>query len=629
MPTPATQPGAAAITRFPPRRSAGLLLLAFSFAIYPASWLFSYYYQSTAAGCFSDVCNHANPGAQKTTRNNLLAFYVLLIFTAVVASASRLVAPIHRLLSLRIVSAHSTVTFGEIAWFSVAAFVVLFVCSAANWADSFAGEMRGNRPWTQGIFALFTNLSGDSLSVAFGLVLLPASKYSAVNDFLGLPYTSTARIHTWLAYLALWTLVSHIVFASIAQTFNGNVLQTFFSVRSPRNPDAAGWGNRRYLYITGVVAFFAFVYVALTSLKIVRRRNYNLFYYSHFMIIVVLLFGYFHASMSIFYCIPGIALWTIDGILRLASRFKHNAILSLEKEPGGFRTMTIATSRGVDCQPGQFIRICVPAVSIAEYHPLSVVRATPESVTVMFAPDKESQWTARIAKHVEERLAAGGMMPRAQVQGPFGSVSRLATDPSLHSLVAYVAGTGAAPGFAILRSAVRDAPAATAIGESDAVLVGAKKESANDANTHALYESRAGPRLYLFWAAAGAGLELASEVVDLARAVAASDATLTLHVFDTSDPGSERGVTVAGELNELPGVTVHASRARPHLLALLNRHVREPAAAAASDRGHVAPVGIFICGPDRFIEESLSSVSKFQRENRGIPVELEVESYGL
>ncbi|KAJ1558481.1 hypothetical protein HK405_013578 [Cladochytrium tenue] len=469
-------------------------------------------------------------------------------------------------------------------------------------------------------------LTGDSLGVLLGLVMLPAAKYSAVNDFLGLPYTSTVRVHIWLAYLAFWTLIAHIAFALLERSFTGNALVILFNLKGSK----PGWGHETYLYIVGDVAFFAFVFVLLTSLKFVRRRFYNAFYFSHFMVIVVLLFAYLHAAITIHYSIPGIALWTIDGILRLASRFKGNAVLNLEKEPGGFRTMTIATTRGAVCRPGHFVRICVPAVSIAEYHPLSVVRTTPESVTVMFAPDKESQWTARMTKHLESRLAAGGKAPLVQVQGPFGSVSRLASDPAVHSVVAYVAGTGAAPGFSILRAAVEQRQRAVDDAAEFLAAGDAKKDGKSvsaDAGT-GVQLRRGGPRLYLFWAGAGAGLELASEVVDLARAVAASDATLTLHVFDTSEPGSERSVSVAGEVAELPGVEVHASRARPHLLALLNRHVREPAAASV-DGERAAPIGIFICGPDRFIEDSLASVSKFQRENRGMPVELEVESYGL
>ncbi|KAJ1540164.1 hypothetical protein HK405_011819, partial [Cladochytrium tenue] len=588
----------------------GSALLALSICVYPSSWLFSHFIVQTKVPCFSDVCNDAKGNNQLKTRNMLVAFYTFLLFTAAVALTAKLLAPVRRVLSLRVVGTHSTVTLGEIAWFTLAGFVAIFVCSAANWNLIYPKEFNGKSEFTQSLMDFLMVLIGDSLGVLFGFVMLPVSKYSAINDFLGLPYTATVRVHTWLAYLAFWTLLSHISFALINLSFDKDALSTIFALKGKKTP----------------VAFFAFVFVLLTSLKFVRRRFYNAFYFSHFMIIVVLLFAYFHAAIMIHYSIPGIALWTIDGVLRLASRFKGNVVVGIVEEPARFRTMTIATARGAVCRPGHFVRICVPAVSIAEYHPLSVVRSTPDSITLMFAPDKESQWTARMTKHIETRLAAGGKPPIAQVQGPFGSVSRLASDPSMHSLVAYVAGTGAAPAFAILRAAVEQRLNAADNAEAAEFLtVGQRKDAAKTVGGTMVRAElhRAGPRLYLFWSAAGAGLELASEVVDLARAVGTSDAMLTVHVFDTSEPGSDRGVSVASEVAELPGVEVHASRARPHLLALLNRHVREPAVAASTDGERSAPVGIFVCGPERFIEDALASISRFQEKNRGIPVEVE------
>ncbi|KAJ1545722.1 hypothetical protein HK405_007728 [Cladochytrium tenue] len=607
----------------------GSALLALSLCVYPASWLFSHYFVQSKVPCFSDVCDDNKGSNQQKTRNMLVAFYTFLLFTAAVALAAKLFAPVRRVLSVRVGGSSSTVTLGEIVWFFLAGFVALFVCSAANWKLIYPKEFNGQDEFTQSLMDFLMVLTGDSLGVLFGFVMLPASKYSAINDFLGLPYTATVRVHIWLAYLAFWTLLSHISFALINLSFDKDALSTIFALKGKKTP---GWGHETYLYIVGDVAFFAFLFVLLTSFKFVRRRFYNAFYFSHFMVIVVLLFAYFHAAIMIHYSIPGIALWTIDGILRLASRVKGNAIVSLTQEPAGFRTMTIASTRGAVCRPGHFVRICVPAVSIAEYHPLSVVRATPDSITLMFAPDKESQWTARMTKHIETRLAAGGKPPIAQVQGPFGSVSRLASDPSMHSLVAYVAGTGAAPAFAILRAAVEQRLNAADNAEAAEFLtVGQRKDAAKTVGGTTVRAElrRAGPRLYLFWVASGAGLELASEVVDLARAVGASDAMLTVHVFDTSEPGSVRAAAVAGELAELPGVEVHSSRARPHLLALLGRYVSGPVSSAVDAGGRPAPVGIFVCGPDRFIEDSLVSVTRFQQENRGVPVELEVESYGL
>ncbi|KAI9354255.1 hypothetical protein DFJ73DRAFT_922919 [Zopfochytrium polystomum] len=264
-----------------------------------------------------------------------------------------------------------------------------------------------------------------------------------------------------------------------------------------------------------------------------------------------------------------IALWTIDGLIRLVSRFRSHAVLAYIQEPCGYRTLTVATARTPPCQPGKFLRVAVPAVAAAEFHPWSVVARTPTRSLFSSPPAPP--------------LETGP--PASQTT----STAALPADRVLHSLVLYVGGTGVAPALQRVLD-VRRAAAGAEVHSADGKTGKEKSDTA-----------------------------------------AATDVALTVHLFDTSRPGrNDEGTPDAVDVAvDNAQVEVHASRGRPHLRALLNRHVVDKV-LAAQDAGVVgATVGVFVCGPERFTQDALVSVSHFEAEFKQVKVLTEVESYAL
>ncbi|KAJ1567461.1 hypothetical protein HK405_005888 [Cladochytrium tenue] len=646
-----------------------LALLACCTAVYPVSWLASYLLRASSTACFSDVCDNATGTNPAKLATMLAMFYGFLLLSAAAALAAKLSPAAHRVLATRVVTPYSTVSLGEAAWFAAAAFLTLGACAGANWSDVYAADVATASVWTQGMFSMLMLLTGYSTCLAFGLVLLPAAKNSPVNDFLGLSYTATARVHTWLGYLAFATVVAHVGFAAVAISFRASVLTTFFSVAASRT-GSTGWGNHQYIYLTGVVATFGTAYVTLTSLRFFRRRFYNFFYYSHFLVIVVLLFGYFHSSMYIFCAIPGLILWTIDGCIRLAARFQPTSrVTRFRNEPGKLRTFTVTTPLASLCRPGHFMRVCLPAVSALEFHPFTVARVSYDAVTFLVAPSRPGQWTHRALTHLEAAINFSHTAPApvaARLQGPLGCPSRFAVrHRDYHSVAFYVAGTGAAPAFAIL-TAILEAHPRTSFPDPDAADDddGGGFGAASTLSKFPPSNAGAQPpiRLYLFWSAAAAGLDASPLLSSLLREATRSTAALTVHLYDSSDAlvapdepaartltrrpnnnsnnfGSSNSKSAAAGADSSDSPTVLASTGRPHLRTLLNTHLRDPAAAAAAAAASAArpgaavppppTAGVFICGPDRFVQDAMAGIDEFAKRNRSIRVDLEVESYGL
>ncbi|KAJ1557226.1 hypothetical protein HK405_000504, partial [Cladochytrium tenue] len=250
--------------------------------------------------------------------------------------------------------------------------------------------------------------------------------------------------------------------------------------------------------------------------------------------------------------------------------------------------------------PGQFFRVCVPGVSGAQYHALCAANATDASLTFVFGVGRSStsggsEWAARTAEHIAGRVAAGEPA-WVRLQGPFGDGSRLAATSTgdggeLGCLVAYVGGSGVAMGLAVLRAVMERRAAAFAASTAAAVTAAAAVRGADgDVVVLTLPEMEAG------WEAA---------------------ATAATAMTATGEEGRVRVLRSCG---------------RPYLRALLNRHVLESAtrerAAASRTQRPAAAVGLFVCGPERFLEDAVESAAAFEGDH-GLRVDLDTVSYSL
>jgi DMSO/TMAO reductase YedYZ heme-binding membrane subunit len=303
-------------------RSAPALQIAtglLSITLFPASWVLVYYMMVHKEWCFADFCVESMGSRKIPVRNTLAVFYCFLGLTALIALASRKVPAVKRILSIKCMST-SSVTFGEISWFVVALLVTNVGVPAMVWNSYYnmwdmmvSMDMHGSTnmgdglfttywPWIRLVYETLILTSGDSLAINFGLVMLPVSKNSFLTTFFDLPYTSLLRVHQWLGFTLFWLTVIHLLVTMLSYSMDVTPLyQLFFTVIYHPAP----WGNSNYLFITGMISFLILGIVVLASLSFVRRRFYNSFFFVHFLVFVAIAFAYFHASMSIFYLIPG------------------------------------------------------------------------------------------------------------------------------------------------------------------------------------------------------------------------------------------------------------------------------------------------------------------------------------
>ncbi|KAG7386899.1 hypothetical protein PHYPSEUDO_015104 [Phytophthora pseudosyringae] len=212
------------------------------------------------------------------------------------------------------------------------------------------------------------------------------------------------------------------------------------------------------MVFTGTVAFGAMVLMFIFSLGFVRRRFFEFFLRTHWILfIVVLVFAVMHGAST---ALIGVIPWGIDMAFRHAYRprvYASGSIVGGKKATEQDTTADVVSSErmGViargqvtisalsgnivqiqfprvrkdtgevfNYDAGQYVFLCVPAISNLQWHPFTI-SSSPHEPMVTFHIKVLGDWTKTLQSMVS--AASGGAEVAAPfdvlVDGPYGSVS--------------------------------------------------------------------------------------------------------------------------------------------------------------------------------------------------------------
>ncbi|XP_018936106.1 NADPH oxidase 1 [Cyprinus carpio] len=241
--------------------------------------------------------------------------------------------------------------------------------------------------------------------------------------------------------------------------------------------------------LTGVVITLALILMITSSMEVIRRSYYEVFWYTHHLFIIFFAGLVFHGAGRIVrsqqvtdpphntsFCedqpenwgknpecpIPQFAggfpqtwMWVIGPmIIYLCERLLR---FIRYMQPVSYRKIVIRPSKVLELQlvkpgfkmaVGQYVFLNCPAISQLEWHPFTMTSAPEEdffSVHIRSVGD----WTEDLIKMVEN-LPEGGQGPKMAVDGPFGTASEDVFDYEVSMLVG--AGIGVTPFASILKS---------------------------------------------------------------------------------------------------------------------------------------------------------------------------------
>ncbi|KAF9870914.1 hypothetical protein CkaCkLH20_11586 [Colletotrichum karsti] len=279
-----------------------------------------------------------------------------------------------------------------------------------------------------------------------GLALLMAARTNLFSLVAQIPSSVLLVYHRWIG-------IATMVYATIHFALN---TQHYMAT----DQLATSFSNLRIQ--VGTMAWAALVVLAIASAPIVRRRLFEVFYYTHALFFVFVVGALIHATKGPEFLLPGLLLWGCDRFLRLYYNFRSINTTSVQYHHGDVTKMKFEGMK--PHHPGQIAWVQIPSVSFLNWHPFTIASA-PGDKDATIAIRGLGGYTRKVGDIVQNDIFEGDAAQagiqsktgrlRMRLDGPYGLGRIFWGEQPLTVLVA--GGIGITPAISIATHLVRRA----------------------------------------------------------------------------------------------------------------------------------------------------------------------------
>ncbi|KAK9054809.1 hypothetical protein SSX86_025888 [Deinandra increscens subsp. villosa] len=284
--------------------------------------------------------------------------------------------------------------------------------------------------------------------ICMAFLFLPVARGSVLLRLIDIPFEHATRYHVWLGHLTMLLFTLHGLFYVIAWAIQGHLLQ-----------ELTAWKNIGIANLPGVISLVAGLLMWVTSLPPVRRINFELFFYTHQLYVVFVVFLAMHVGDFIFSIVAvGIFLFMLDRFLRFFQSRKTVDILSAKCLPSGTVELVISKPEGLQYNALGWVFIQIKELSWLQWHPFSVSSSPLDGKHHLAILIKVlGDWTEKLRTHIssvpgEKDESHGLLHPnlslKASIEGPYGHESPYHL--TYENLILVAGGIGISPFLAIL-----------------------------------------------------------------------------------------------------------------------------------------------------------------------------------
>lgn len=255
-------------------------------------------------------------------------------------------------------------------------------------------------PWwpTERVWYEVSKCFGKLLAFTILIILFPISKNCFWWDLFNFQFERAVKLHRWVAWSMVWLVAIHAVTAIVPLVMTGEFKHCMLSNEDCQKP--GGWGTYQGLrtskvYQYGWIALVFYVPLVITALPWFRRNKFEWFYYTHFLFIPFFVVIHLHYNDMIYYSAPGLSAYILDKMVWFVASRRRTKLVKLEVPATGFVRITIALDEGHSYLPGQWVLIKIPAVSIWEWHPMTVASSSGHS-TITIDIKVLGNWTEKL-----------------------------------------------------------------------------------------------------------------------------------------------------------------------------------------------------------------------------------------
>ncbi|KAH7664444.1 Ferric-chelate reductase (NADH) protein [Dioscorea alata] len=323
------------------------------------------------------------------------------------------------------------------------AFLIWFFTAAVH--NSFStitkesAEKDGKQVWMQKLdyASVWLALTGNTCCA---FLFFPVTRTSSLLPLIGLTSESSIRYHVWLGHIAMFFFTAHGICFVVLWTAMGDLWQLL------------KWDFHEISNVAGEIALICGLLMWVTTFPTIRRKMFELFFYTHQLYFLFLLFYLLHLGIRVFTLIlPGVYLFLLDRYLRFLQSRRKARLVSARLLHSETLELNFSKHLGSSYTPLSTVFINVPSVSSLQWHPFTISSSSnlePEKLSIIIK--KEGSWTQRLY----QMLSSPSCPQRLDisVEGPYGPVSLnfLRYD----SLVLVSGGSGITPFISVIRELI-------------------------------------------------------------------------------------------------------------------------------------------------------------------------------
>ncbi|CAA0813628.1 Ferric reduction oxidase 2 [Striga hermonthica] len=282
--------------------------------------------------------------------------------------------------------------------------------------------------------AIVTGVTGN-LCLTF--LFYPVTRKSSILPMIGLTSEASIKYHIWLGHMTMALFTAH------------GFLYIVYWALTNRISEMIKWNDHYVSNIAGEISLLCGLALWLTTYPNIRRKMFELFFYTHHLYIAFIIFFILHAGIG-FACImlPGFYLFVIDRYLRFLQSRQNVRLVSARVLPCETVELNFAKCRGLTYNPTSTMFINLPIISKLQWHPFTITSNSslePERLSIVVKC--EGSWT----KKLYDSLSSPSSVNRLQVsvEGPYGPDT---TNFLRHDMLVMISGgSGITPFISIIR----------------------------------------------------------------------------------------------------------------------------------------------------------------------------------
>ncbi|KAK4770285.1 hypothetical protein SAY87_030817 [Trapa incisa] len=326
-----------------------------------------------------------------------------------------------------------------------AMFVALLIWSLANYLYVSFGHLHmhkaGEKVW-QAKFRSVSLRLGYVGNICWAFLFFPVTRGSSILPLIGLTSESSIKYHIWLGHISMVLFALHTIGFIIYWAITHQMVLML------------EWSSTWVSNVAGEIAIvFAFA-MWLTSLRSIRRKMFEVFFYTHQLYALYIIFYVLHVGAA-YFCmiIPGIFLFVIDRYLRFLQSRRRVRLLSARLLPSGLVELNFAKSKELQYAPTSIMFVNIPSISNLQWHPFTVTSSSnlePEALSI--AIKCQGSWSWKLHEALISSTSAQVDRLEVSVEGPYGPTS---SDFLRHETLLMISGgSGITPFISIIRELI-------------------------------------------------------------------------------------------------------------------------------------------------------------------------------